>query len=106
MQQVLKEMEEQDEFKAAQEYYGEKAYQEWMQVTMLAVKVRQGKQDNLPSLYSWPQFIEPWLTKLLLINHGSPVLWRELLLALFLQIIYYWVSESGEMIENWGNDVC
>lgn len=52
MQQVLKEMEEQDEFKAAQEYYGEKAYQEWMQVTMLAVKVRQGKQDNLPSLFS------------------------------------------------------
>lgn len=32
MQQVLKEMEEQDEFKAAQEYYGEKAYQEWIQV--------------------------------------------------------------------------
>lgn len=31
MQQVLKEMEEQDEFKAAQEYYGEKAYQEWIQ---------------------------------------------------------------------------
>ena len=62
MQQVLKEMEEQDEFKAAQEYYGEKAYQEWMQVTMLAVKVWQEKQDNLPS----------YLADLNLLNHDWP----------------------------------
>ncbi|XP_062566080.1 ankyrin repeat domain-containing protein 53-like [Saccostrea cucullata] len=46
MQQVLKEMEEQGEFKAAQEYYGEKAYQEWMQKKGLVQSPTEGNKEE------------------------------------------------------------